>query len=84
MKTRSRDILEGPQWANVRALYKADGYAEEELKRPLIGVVNSYSTICPGHRIFRQLSECHASNYSSCLLQLCRRLNSLSPSYRLS
>lgn len=57
MKTRSRDILEGPQWANVRALYKADGYAEEELKRPLIGVVNSYSTICPGHRIFRQLSE---------------------------
>ena len=27
MNTRSSDILEGPQWANVRALYKADGYA---------------------------------------------------------
>lgn len=57
MKIRSRDILEGPQWANVRALYKADGYTDEELGRPLIGVVNSYSTICPGHMIFKQLSE---------------------------
>ncbi len=57
MKIRSRDILEGPQWANVRALYKADGYSDEELERPLIGVVNSYSTVCPGHMIFKQLLE---------------------------
>ena len=51
MNTRSSDILKGPQWANVRALYKADGYAEEELGKPMIAVVNSYSTVCPGHDI---------------------------------
>ena len=45
MNTRSSDILEGPQWANVRALYKADGYAEEELGKPMIAVVNAYSTV---------------------------------------
>ena len=57
MKTRSSDILEGPGWANVRALYKADGYSQEELEKPIIAVVNAYSSICPGHVIFRQLSE---------------------------
>ena len=43
MNTRSSDILKGPQWANVRALYKADGYSREELEKPMIAVVNSYS-----------------------------------------
>lgn len=57
MDTRSSDILKGPQWANVRALYKADGYTQEELERPLIAVVNSYSTVCPGHMIFKNLAE---------------------------
>lgn len=57
MNTRSSDILKGPQWANVRALYKADGYSREELEKPMIAVVNSYSTVCPGHVIFKNLSE---------------------------
>lgn len=57
MGTRSERILSGPEWANVRALYKACGYSDEELKKPLIAVVNSYNTVCPGHLIFRQLSE---------------------------
>ena len=57
MGTRSGRILSGPEWANVRALYKACGYSDDELKKPLIAVVNSYNTVCPGHLIFRQLSE---------------------------
>lgn len=32
-----------------RSLFKAMGYVEEELDRPLIGVVNSQSEIVPGH-----------------------------------
>lgn len=56
MKTRSSDILQGSGWANVRALYKADGYSQEELEKPIIAVVNAYSSICPGHVIFKQLS----------------------------
>lgn len=57
MKTRSGDILSGPEWANVRALYKACGYSDEELHKPLIAVVNSYNTVCPGHMILEQLSK---------------------------
>ncbi|MBC8610546.1 dihydroxy-acid dehydratase [Massilimaliae timonensis] len=57
MKTRSQDILHGPEWANVRALYKAGGYTDKELKRPVIGIVSSFNTICPGHVIFRQMTQ---------------------------
>ena len=32
-----------------RALFKAMGYTDEELKRPLIGVVNSQNEVIPGH-----------------------------------
>lgn len=54
---RSKDILEGPEWANVRALYKSSGFSEDELKKPLIAVVNSYNTVCPGHAVLRQLTQ---------------------------
>ena len=48
---RSQQILNGPEWANVRALYKAAGFMEGELKKPLIGIVNAFNEICPGHTI---------------------------------
>lgn len=54
---RSSDILKGPEWANVRALYKSSGFSEEELKKPLIAVVNSYNTVCPGHAVLKQLTQ---------------------------
>lgn len=56
MGTRSQDILKGPEWANVRALYKSGGYSEEELKKPLIGVVSAFSEVCPGHTALKQLT----------------------------
>lgn len=56
-KIRSRDIMYGPEWANVRALCKASGYTDGELKRPLIGVVNAFNEICPGHRILRAVAQ---------------------------
>lgn len=46
---RSQNILNGPEWANVRALYKASGITDSELKKPIIGIANSYNSICPGH-----------------------------------
>ncbi|MBK5261730.1 MAG: dihydroxy-acid dehydratase [Peptostreptococcaceae bacterium] len=55
-KLRSQKILEGPQWANVRALYKSSGYSSDELKKPIIAVVNSYNSICPGHVNLKQLA----------------------------
>ncbi len=32
-----------------RALLKADGYTDEQIARPLIGIVNSFNEIVPGH-----------------------------------
>lgn len=57
MNTRSQNIMQGPEGATVRALYKAGGYSEAELKKPLIGVVSSFSDICPGHTILRQMVQ---------------------------
>lgn len=54
---RSKDILIGPEWANVRALYKATGFTQDELEKPIIGVVNSFNTICPGHAHLRQVVQ---------------------------
>lgn len=57
MGNRSKDILKGPEWANVRALYKSSGFCEQELLKPLIAVVNSYNTVCPGHAVLNQLTQ---------------------------
>ncbi|WMJ83253.1 dihydroxy-acid dehydratase [Oscillospiraceae bacterium LTW-04] len=54
---RSSDILDGPEWANVRALYKSSGFSADELKKPIVAVVNSYNSICPGHVILNQLTQ---------------------------
>lgn len=39
----------GPERAPHRSLFKALGFTDEELARPLIGVVNAHSEIVPGH-----------------------------------
>ena len=54
---RSNDILGGPEWANVRALYKSSGFTDAELRKPLIAVVNSYNEVCPGHAVLNQLTQ---------------------------
>lgn len=49
--------MNGVEWANVRALYKSSGFSDEELDKPLIAIVNSYNSICPGHAILNQLVQ---------------------------
>ena len=46
---KSDPLKLGPQNAPHRALYHALGLTEEEIKRPLVGVVSSYNEIVPGH-----------------------------------
>ena len=46
---RSDNAKSGMQQAPARSLFRALGYTEEELARPLIGVVSSYNEIVPGH-----------------------------------
>ena len=46
---RSDIVKKGPSRAPHRSLFKAAGLTEEELERPLIGVVTSQNDIIPGH-----------------------------------
>lgn len=52
------DVLKwGVERAGHRALLKCLGVAREELEKPLIAVVDSYSEIVPGHVHLRRLAE---------------------------
>ena len=46
---RSDIMKNGPDRAPQRSLLKANGYTDEQIKKPLIGVVNSFNEIVPGH-----------------------------------
>ena len=49
MELRSHTVTRGVERAPNRSLFYAMGYTEEELGRPLVGVVSAYSEIVPGH-----------------------------------
>ncbi len=46
---RSENVRLGAVNAPKRSLLKAMGYSDEQMKRPLIGIVNSFNEIVPGH-----------------------------------
>lgn len=46
---RSDKMKKGLERTPHRALFKAMGYVDEELEKPIIGVVNSYNELIPGH-----------------------------------
>lgn len=58
MKTlRSRRMTGGPEKAPHRSLLYALGLTREEINRPLIGIVNGFNEIVPGHLHLRTISE---------------------------
>ena len=54
---RSDNVKKGVERAPHRSLFNALGFTEEELDRPLIGVVSSYNEIVPGHMNLDKISE---------------------------
>ena len=46
---KSDSVKKGMQQAPHRSLFNALGMTEEEMERPLIGIVSSYNEIVPGH-----------------------------------
>lgn len=54
---RSDTVKKGIERAPHRSLFKAMGYTDEELERPLIGVVNSKNEIVPGHIHLDKIAE---------------------------
>ena len=55
---RSSKMTKDPSRAAHRSLFYALGLTEDELKRPLIGIVNSFSELIPGHAHLRELAQC--------------------------
>lgn len=49
MELRSDQIKKGVVRAPHRSLLKADGFIDEEIERPLVGVANAGNEIVPGH-----------------------------------
>ena len=54
---RSDTVKVGIQQAPHRSLFNALGLTEEEMKRPLIGIVNSYNEVVPGHMNLDKITE---------------------------
>lgn len=55
---RSDAVKKGIAQAPQRSLMRALGLTEEEMKKPLVGIVSSYNEIVPGHM--------NLENYRSC------------------
>jgi dihydroxy-acid dehydratase len=54
---RSDIVKQGSTRAAHRSLFYAMGYTPEELKKPLIGIVNSFNEIIPGHFHLRDIAD---------------------------
>ena len=54
---RSDRIKQGDKSAPQRSLLYALGFTEEEMERPLIGIVSSKNEIVPGHRNLDKIEE---------------------------
>ncbi len=54
---KGRGVFEGVAGAYPRALYRAMGFNDADFEKPLIGIVNSWSEVDPGHFHLRELAE---------------------------
>jgi len=56
-KLRSDKVMKGITGAYARAMYRAIGYSEENLKKPKVAIVNSFSETNPAHYPLRELAR---------------------------
>ena len=56
-KLRSATSTEGRHMAGARALWRANGRSEEQMARPVIAVVNSFTQFVPGHVHLHQIGQ---------------------------
>ena len=57
MTKRSDLMTKGPERAPHRSLFRASGFSAQELKKPIIGIANSFNEIIPGHIHLDKLVE---------------------------
>ncbi|MCX7715421.1 MAG: dihydroxy-acid dehydratase [Clostridia bacterium] len=53
----SDSVKKGVERVPHRSLFKAAGFTDEEIKRPLIGIVNSKNEVIPGHVHLNTIAE---------------------------
>lgn len=53
----SDNITKGIEKAPQRSLLKAMGYSDNQMKKPLIGIVNSFNEVVPGHAHLNQIAR---------------------------
>jgi len=56
IKHRSKVVTEGVARAPHRSLFKAAGFSDEDLAKPLIAIANSWNEIVPGHIHLNELA----------------------------
>lgn len=54
---KSSNVKMGVEKAPHRSLMKALGLIDEEIKNPLVGIVNTFNEIVPGHKHLREVAE---------------------------
>ena len=54
---KSDNVKAGMQQAPHRSLFNALGFTEEEMKKPMVGIVSSYNEIVPGHMNLDKIAE---------------------------
>ena len=54
---RSKEILQWPEWALARGLFKSMGYSDYDLAQPLVGIANSWNRVVPGHYNLNLVSD---------------------------
>ena len=55
LNARSRTLLEGTDRAGARAMLKAVGFSDDDLKKPIIGIANTWTEIGPCNFHLRRL-----------------------------
>ena len=54
---KSDNVKSGMQQAPHRSLFNALGFTEEEMKKPMVGIVSSYNEIVPGHMNLDKITQ---------------------------
>ena len=57
MNLKSSTVKKGSTRAAHRSLFYAMGYTPQELEKPMIGIVNAFNEIIPGHMHLRDVAE---------------------------
>ncbi|MDH4319002.1 MAG: dihydroxy-acid dehydratase, partial [Desulfobulbaceae bacterium] len=54
---RSASTTQGRRMAGARALWRANGMSEEQMGKPVIAVVNSFTQFVPGHVHLHEIGQ---------------------------